>query len=117
MVKFAIVLAALVLLAGTALAQAPAPHMAGMPDGADAAMMAGMDTMNHDMRAAPMTGDTDHDFVAMMIPHHQGAIDMAEVELRSGRDPRLLKFARRIVAAQEREIRVMQAWQAAHKAP
>lgn len=63
------------------------------------------------------TGDSDHDFVAGMIAHHQGAIDMARVELRYGKDRTLKKLARRIISAQEKEIRQMRAWQAKHPAP
>jgi uncharacterized protein (DUF305 family) len=53
---------------------------------------------------APRTGNADQDFVASMIPHHQGAIDMAKVELQYGKDPMLRKLAEGIVAAQEKEI-------------
>ena len=86
----------------------------GAPGPADRAMMSGMSTMQRTMSDAPMTGDPDRDFVAMMEPHHQGAIDMARVELRYGRDPTLRRMAGEIVAAQEREIAAMRAWQAAH---
>ena len=104
--------------------QAPMPGMAGRastagPQGgaADARpLMQSMETMNKAMAAAPMTGNTDQDFVAMMIPHHQGAIDMAKVELNSGKDPFLRKLARGIIAAQQREIGEMKAWQAKHPA-
>jgi uncharacterized protein (DUF305 family) len=77
-------------------------------------MMAGMAKMNHDMSAAPMTGNPDHDFVAMMIPHHQGAIDMAQVELRYGKDPAIRRLARDVVAAQTKEIAMMRQWEATH---
>lgn len=81
---------------------------------ADQDMKAGMEKMNHDMGSAPMTGDPDHDFVAMMIPHHQGAIDMAQVELRHGKDPALRRLANDIVAAQNKEIAMMKRWQSTH---
>lgn len=106
------------LACGPAFAQ-PAPtqqHEMPAKPGADADMMAGMTTMNRDMRAAPMTGDADRDFVAMMIPHHQGAIDMAQAELRHGKDPALRRLANEIVTAQHKEIAMMRKWQAAHPA-
>jgi uncharacterized protein (DUF305 family) len=93
------------------------PHEAavqGASHAADLDMKAGTEKMNRDMSAATMTGDVDHDFVAMMIPHHQGAIDMAQTELRHGKDPALRKLATDIVAAQKKEIATMQRWQAAH---
>ena len=70
-------------------------------------MMASMKKMDKDMVAAPMTGDPDHDFAAMMIPHHQGAVDMAKVELIYGKDPVLRRLAQEIIVTQEQEIEVM----------
>jgi uncharacterized protein (DUF305 family) len=76
---------------------------------ADKAFTAAMRTMMKDMRVRP-TGRPDRDFVMMMLPHHQGAVDMAKVEMQYGKDPELLKLAGDIVAAQEREIAQMKAW-------
>ncbi len=70
--------------------------------------------MMKEMSAPPYTGDTDKDFVAHMIPHHQGAIDMAEVELKYGKDPELKRLAKNIINAQHDEIGFMKRWQAQH---
>jgi uncharacterized protein (DUF305 family) len=60
--------------------------------------------------AAPMTGNVDRDFATMMIPHHQGAIDMAKAELSYGKDPEMRALARSIIAAQKVEIAQMRQW-------
>ena len=62
--------------------------------------------MHEDMHV-PFTGDADRDFARMMIPHHQGAIDMAIVELRYGKNPRLKRLAQEIIVTQQQEIAVM----------
>jgi len=53
------------------------------------------------------TGDIDRNFAAVMIPHHQGAIDMAVAELRYGRNPQLKRIAQEIIVDQQQEIAVM----------
>ena len=80
-------------------------------DASSKAYEASMSRMMSGMDVKP-TGRPDEDFVLMMMPHHQGAIDMAKVELRYGHDPALRKMAEDIVAAQEREIAEMTAWKA-----
>jgi uncharacterized protein (DUF305 family) len=70
--------------------------------------------MMKNMSAPPYTGDTDKDFVAHMIPHHQGAVSMAEVELKYGKDPAMKRLARNIIKAQNEEIAYMKSWQAKH---
>ena len=66
-----------------------------------------MDRMMHAMHATP-TGDADIDFLAMMIPHHAGAVDMARAVLRHGRDAATRQLAEEIIASQTIEIEGMQ---------
>jgi hypothetical protein len=68
---------------------------------------AAMNKMMADMTVKP-TGDVDRDFVAMMVPHHQGAVDMAKAELRYGHNEQLRRLAQEIVVTQQQEISVMQ---------
>lgn len=70
-------------------------------------MDAAMSRMDRAMMQ-PASGDVDRDFAAMMIPHHQGAVDMAQAELRYGHDPVLLRLAQGILVEQRQEIEVMQ---------
>jgi Domain of unknown function (DUF305) len=67
---------------------------------------AAMDKMMAGMTVKP-TGDVDADFAAMMIPHHQGAIDMALAELRHGKNEQLRRMAQEIVVEQQQEIIAM----------
>ena len=72
-----------------------------------AKLRAAMTMMNTGMSTAAMTGDPDHDFLTMMIPHHQGAIDMARAVLAHGKDPVTRRLAQEIVATQHAEIALM----------
>ncbi len=65
--------------------------------------------MHADM-AVPFTGDADVDFIAGMIPHHQGAVDMARIVLEHGKDAEVRKLAEAIIASQEAEIAWMTDW-------
>ncbi|WP_158816779.1 DUF305 domain-containing protein [Methylocapsa sp. S129] len=67
---------------------------------------AAMDKMMASMAIKP-SGDADHDFAAMMIPHHQGAIDMAQAELRHGHNEQLRRIAQEIIVEQQQEIAAM----------
>jgi uncharacterized protein (DUF305 family) len=71
-------------------------------------MSASMATMMASMHAPGYSGDADVDFLAMMIPHHQGAIDMARLVLQHGRDPTTRQLAEEIIAGQAVEIEGMQ---------
>ena len=107
---------ALAAMAGLALADS---HETGAMEGMDHShmgdmpahmqgMMGAMDTM---MQAMPMesSGDPDADFLLMMIPHHQSAIDMARIELEQGDDEETRAMAQAIIDAQEAEIAEMRA--------
>ena len=71
-------------------------------------MNVGMAKMMSDMHAPGYTGDPDIDFLAMMIPHHEGAVDMARLVLQHGDDPVTRKLAEDIIASQRVEIEGMQ---------
>ena len=83
----------------------------------DAEMDEAMARMMRDMHAAQPSGDPDIDFLAMMIPHHAGAVDMARALLRHGRDAATRRLAEDIIAGQTTEIEGMQRRLAALRKP
>jgi uncharacterized protein (DUF305 family) len=91
--------------------QHAAPKSAGKAELSEAskAFEEAMMKMHKDM-TIPYTNDVDVDFVRGMIPHHQGAIDQANVFLKYNKDLRLRRLALGIIAAQRKEIRFMQRW-------
>ena len=109
--------------ANTTMAQATPPVTPGMSHGNmpmsanHMEMMQRMEAMNKAMMGAPMTDNPDRDLVNMMIPHHQGAIDMARVYLRDGKDPEIRRMAEKIITDQEREIAEFRTWLAKNPAP
>ena len=82
--------------------------MPGMAAGGD--MQGSMKGMMKNMESMKMSGDTDRDFAMMMKVHHQGAIDMAQMELKNGKDPKMRAMAKGIIKAQEKEIRKFDDW-------
>lgn len=85
-----------------------APGMPGMAAGGD--MRGSMMGMTKNMESMKMTGDTDRDFATMMKMHHQGAIDMAQMEVQSGKDAKMRAMAKRIIKAQQKEIKEFDQW-------
>jgi hypothetical protein len=79
----------------------------GSDDATTTEIMAAMDEMHSKMKSTQLTGNADQDFVALMVPHHQSAVDMAQAYLKSGRDPELRSLAERIVRSQRAEIEDM----------
>jgi uncharacterized protein (DUF305 family) len=92
---------------GADTASAPALLPADAPESSKAFAAANA-KMHKDMTIA-LTGNADRDFVAGMIPHHQGAIDMANIVLQFGTDPEIKALATGIIAAQQAEIAQMNA--------
>ena len=119
--RTALVVAALTLLSTSVVVTSqtnttPATEHKGGASGPMGGDMGQMMMRNmQQMQSMPMTGDTDRDFASMMKMHHQGAIDMAQAELRSGRDPKLREMAKKIIASQQQEIKEFDAWLAQHK--
>ncbi len=118
-----VTIAALVLFGGgaQALAQTTPPaadkkhsEMKGMGAGGGD-MHGSMMGMMKGMESMRMSGDTDRDFAAMMKVHHQGAIDMAQLELKKGKDAKMRALAKRIIEAQQKEIKELDQWLATRK--
>jgi uncharacterized protein (DUF305 family) len=74
---------------------------------ADADLDKSMERMHAEMQKVHYSGNADTDFASLMVPHHQGAVQMAEVELQFGSDPRLRRLAQEIIVTQQSEIDVM----------
>jgi hypothetical protein len=101
---------------GSASASPPAAahaHGSAQPKGDTGPASAAFHAINQKMHEGmdiAFTGNVDVDFVRGMIPHHQGAVDMAKVVLAFGKDPQIRKLAEEIIKAQETEIALMQGW-------
>ena len=102
--SFAALLAVALVVAVAFAARGDGPVV--RPDGFRV-MIADAVARMHVAMDVPFSGDADRDFARMMIPHHQGAIDMALVELRYGNDERLKRLAQEIIVDQQQEIAVM----------
>jgi DUF305 family protein family protein len=96
-----------------AVAVWPQDHLMGhigTDDTSWVAMMKNMETMHAAMAAVEPSGNEDADFVNLMLPHHQAAVDMSRTELLYGNDPQMRRLAQEIITDQESEIQLMQLW-------
>jgi uncharacterized protein (DUF305 family) len=75
-----------------------------------AELMKSMQTMHAAMETAKPSGNDDKDFVNLMLPHHEAAVEMAKAELLHGNDAQMLRLAQEIITDQESEIQLMQLW-------
>jgi len=99
-----------------------AQSMAGMQHGdmksmgSDGSMQMhmAMEESHKKMNDMQMSGDTDHDFAMMMRAHHQAGVDMAKVEVASGKDPEMIKEAKKIISSQQKDIQKFDAWMQKH---
>jgi uncharacterized protein (DUF305 family) len=99
------------------------PHLAGQPPAVKVEPPSTTDYKAATEKATtateelPYSGDADRDFVTGMLPHQQGAADIAKVELKYGKDPQMRKLAQSILDAQQSQTALMEQWQAQHPKP
>lgn len=85
-------------------------HHGQPPDSNWSELTASMNKMHMAMGAIKRSGNADVDFVKLMLPHHQAAIDMAKTQLLYGKDPQMRRLAQEIITDQQSEIALMQLW-------
>ncbi|GGH15134.1 hypothetical protein GCM10007036_14920 [Alsobacter metallidurans] len=110
---------ALALLAAPSMALAQSSPMQGMDmkgatSPATQDYMRAMQGMNEKMQGMKPANDPSMDFVMMMKPHHQAAVEMAQAYLKYGTDPKLKRMAQDVVSNQKKEIKEMTAWEKRH---
>lgn len=108
--------------AGAETSKAPSAAVAPGKGGAGMGDASGMGQMHEsmmkgmkDMQSMPMSGNTDRDFASMMRMHHQMAVDMAQAEMKNGKDAKMKGMAKKIIDDQTREIRELDDWLKQHK--
>jgi len=96
-------------------AEAHAPSSQPNADPNWSELVASMDKMHMAMEAVENSRNSDFDFVRLMLPHHQAAVDMAKTQLLYGKDPQMRRLAQEIITDQQLEIEVMQLWLKQHE--
>lgn len=115
--RFAILLILIPTVALVAWRQDSHPHSSKTTAERQWSLLAGsMDKMHAAMASVEPSGDSDVDFVKLMLPHHQAAIDMAKTQLVYGKDPQMRRLAQEIITDQQSEIELMQLWLNQHQA-
>src|SRR5262245_17098946 len=111
-------IACAIVMTSVLIAHSPGAANNTQPGDADdwSQLNASMGKMHMAMGAIEQSGDDDVNFVRLMIPHHEGAIDMAKVQLLHGKDPQMRRLAQEIITDQQLEIELMQRWLKAHVA-
>ena len=101
-------------LVASVIAEADGVQSSTDPDWSE--LIASMDKMHMAMGAVVRSGNSDVDFVRLMLPHHQAAVDMAKTQLLYGKDPQIRRLAQEIITDQQSEIELMQLWLKQHHA-
>jgi uncharacterized protein (DUF305 family) len=102
------------ILGLTVQAETSAQTSETLTDPAWSELIAGMDKMHMAMGAVKRSGNTDIDFVRLMLPHHQAAVEMAKAELLYGKNAQMRRLAQEIITEQQLEIELMQRWLQQH---
>lgn len=108
-----ILIPAVTLAAWRQVSQARSPDTVSDPQWSE--FMANMHKMHSAMVSVQPSGDGDVDFVRLMLPHHQAAIDMAKSQLTYGKDPQVRRLAQEIITDQQSEVELMQLWLKQHE--
>ena len=123
MMLSSVMAAGVLAFAAPALAQTAAHSQHDMSKPAHATgkssmnMHATMEEMHKKMKGMTPSGHQDLDFAMMMVAHHQGAIDMAQAQIDHGKDKQMISAAKKIIAAQKKEIAMFEAWMKKHPHP
>ncbi len=115
--RFATLLALIVsftLLAWTQDSHSHSPKLKSQSGWSE--LVGSIDKMHAAMAAVEPSGDSDADFVRLMLPHHQAAIEMAKTQILFGKDPQMRRLAQEIITDQQSEIDLMQLWLTQHEA-
>jgi uncharacterized protein (DUF305 family) len=113
--RFAVLLVLISAVMMAAWRQDSQTHQKSTADPNWSELTAGMDKMHAAMASIEPSGDADVDFVKLMLPHHQAAVDMAKTELVFAKDPQMRRLAQEIITDQQSEIQLMQLWLKRHQ--